>query len=251
MGVGLVCVVAVARDLRWRDFDRGERILLAHLAALAVFYTFRFGAPFFRVRYFAPLVLATVPVLATSFEARLGARPALQIGIVAVVLGLNLPSFLAGVERCPPWLARVLPVRHHVNENYESSAVYALSRVRPECRVAAANSGTLGYFRDRVTDLSGKVNPLARGARASLFADPSSTSSEEPIDVVVDLTPCIDGLLRGRPSRFEPAERYGDAEAWVRRGRASCLLPLGPTGAGVVDSALRAAEEDHGGGRGR
>jgi len=123
--------------------------LVATMAALAIFYVGSFFAYWFYVRYFSPVSLLAVigvAVIASDFAAR-GALASLAVGVVLLIVTV------AGAVM--PWRS--------VNGQLAASTHYPMvelvaGAVPPGDVVAAGQSGTLGFFRDRVVNVDGKVN---------------------------------------------------------------------------------------------
>jgi hypothetical protein len=100
---------------------------------------------------------------------------------------------------------------------------YVDNHVRPDCVVGAGQSGTLGYFRDRVVNLDGKVNPAALAAAESRrLVD--YVAKESNVDVFVDWQFYVDSMIGPTQVYFHPVESFGQFKVWVRHGRESCLL---------------------------
>jgi hypothetical protein len=136
-------------------------MLAAALAALALYYTLSFAASWFYYRYFAPLAVLAgvfVPIAGAAIATRLAWRGAL--------------AGLAVVAATP---ALTLAVLAHWGAGFSGNAVFhdqvALVRehVPPGERVAAGQTGTLGFFRDRVVNLDGKVNRAALAWQARMW----------------------------------------------------------------------------------
>jgi hypothetical protein len=156
--VGLGCLA-----LQWRSRPKDEAprdqarrtiafggCLLAAMVALVAWYTVAFAATHFYTRYFSALSLVSVPLLG-YVGLELGRRmPRVVLGI-SVVLALGFIGAVwtvaCGRMGANPMYAAQLPlVREYVPEGEA---------------VGAGQSGTLGYFRDKVLNLDGKVNPEA------------------------------------------------------------------------------------------
>ncbi|MBM3474631.1 MAG: glycosyltransferase family 39 protein, partial [Armatimonadetes bacterium] len=132
-----------------RTIAFGGCVLTATLVLVA-WYTAAFAATHFYTRYFSALSLVSVPLLG-YVGLELGRRmPRVVLGIsVLLSLGLVVTVWaLAGgrMGANPMYVAQLPLVRAHVPEGEA---------------VGAGQSGTLGYFRDRVLNLDGKVNPEA------------------------------------------------------------------------------------------
>ncbi len=124
---------------------------LATGLALVVWYTLTFEATHFYPRYFAPISLVTVPLLGyvvVEFSKR---EPTAVLGLVILFGAVSITvtwllAFGHLAMNSPMYTAQLPLVREHVPEGQV---------------VAAGQSGTLGYFRDNVLNLDGKVNPEA------------------------------------------------------------------------------------------
>jgi hypothetical protein len=135
-----------------RSFEFAACFALA-LAALVVYYALSFTAYWFFYRYFAPAALFAF-VIAPVLWARLATGPttrACRLASVALVAVLAAQivslAILAqsgrGIGGNTVYHDQIALVRQHVPDSEP---------------VAAGQTGTLGYFRDRVVNLDGKVN---------------------------------------------------------------------------------------------
>src|SRR5262249_10835349 len=104
-------------------------------------------------RYTAPVVILSVPALAAMIAATIGGRGALIVASVSVF------SLIAAVRE---------QVRSPINNAYQNQLAIVARRVPDGTPVGALQSGTLGYFRDNVVNLDGKVNAAALRARDHL-----------------------------------------------------------------------------------
>jgi hypothetical protein len=214
-GAGLVLVALAAwptrRALRTFAAEHiGTQALLGHLTLLAVFYGFFFGAAFFADRYLAPFVLVTIPVLAgglagwaKSHRSRVFIR-----GIAAVFGVVSLISVI-----------RLAGIRHS-SAFYDEQVSFAAERVDPACVVGALQTGTIGYFRDNVVNLDGKVNYVALRALSSGTLPQYVATSD--IDVVIDW-PALCRQIVGETAAFFRSTTMGRFEVWVRKGRSACV----------------------------
>lgn len=145
-----VCVLV----WRTRDFVRASALLrfagllLLCYAGLVVYYTRTFFADWFYIRYFAPLSLIAFVYLPALLAARLP-RAGAAMGIAA--------SFVAAMLLAGAWQSLGL---FGASAHHRQAALVA-EHVPPEDVVAAGQSGTLGFLRDRVVNVDGKVNPEA------------------------------------------------------------------------------------------
>jgi hypothetical protein len=127
--------------------------LAGALAMLIAYYTASFAASWFYYRYFAPLALLSgvfAPVAAIMVLRRWRAEMLAPVGAVLAAIPVAALAVLAhwggGFSGNAVFHEQVALVRAHVPENE---------------RVAAGQSGTLGFFRARVVNLDGKVNRAA------------------------------------------------------------------------------------------
>ena len=147
------------RDLDTADPQERRRIartrefatcFLIAFAGLVVYYAFSFIAYWFYYRYFAPLALIAFVVAPIVAARWIVGRPSLTpAAIVVTVLTLQI-VILAGFA----WVGRGLGG----NTVYHDQVALVRQHVPPEAEVAAGQSGTLGFFRERVVNTDGKVN---------------------------------------------------------------------------------------------
>lgn len=129
----------------------GRPVAIALLSAglvLVVYYAVKFWATHFYYRYYillAPFGMAMFAVAAERVVARMPRAAALvPAGLLLAALGLTAISHTHRLFAGNEWLSQqVALVREHVP---------------PGARLAAGQSGTLGYFVDGVHNLDGKVN---------------------------------------------------------------------------------------------
>lgn len=131
-------------------------ILILAYAALAAYYWATFFAYWFYIRYFAPLSLLAfvyVPSLAARFVPRAAAAAVLACALVAAVL----VAFA--------WRGEGI-FGHAAND----IQVAMVARYVPsDAVVAAGQSGTLGFKRERVVNVDGKVNAEALKWRGRMW----------------------------------------------------------------------------------
>lgn len=166
--IARVAALAGAALLAWRARDllrasplrRFAGLLLLCYVCLVVYYTRTFFADWFYIRYFAPLSLVAFVYLPALLAARVP-RTGAALGIAAAVVAAVL---LAGA-----WQSSGL---FGASAHHRQAALVA-EHVPPEDVVAAGQSGTLGFLRDRVVNVDGKVNPeaLAWRGRISDYLD--------------------------------------------------------------------------------
>jgi hypothetical protein len=142
---------AADEDGRFQSALEWSGCLLAAIILLALWYTFSSRAHYFYARYFSPLLLLVIP-LASFILLQLYHR--YQVRRLALLLPAGLTFFFLTVMA-------VL----HIGRGYAGNTMYReqltliQKRVPAAEVVAATQSGTIGYFRDRVVNLDGKVNP--------------------------------------------------------------------------------------------
>ena len=128
---------------------------VAAQGALIVYYTLSFTAYWFFYRYFAPIALL-VFVIAPILWARLAAAPSsrahMAANIVAAALAVQVIA-LAVMAQTGRGLGG--------NTVYHDQVALVRAHVPAQDFVAAGQSGTLGFFRDRVINTDGKVNRAA------------------------------------------------------------------------------------------
>lgn len=131
------------------------------LAALIAYYALSFIAYWFFYRYFAPAALFAF-VAAPILWARLGTTPrANAIGLALAVLLTLQTGGLALWARNGEGLGG--------NTVYHDQVALVREHVPPGDEVAAGQSGTLGFFRDRVVNVDGKVNRAALAYQAHMW----------------------------------------------------------------------------------
>jgi len=214
---------SVRRRLPQRDDGRARRaarstgLLVVAMGILVVAYVLFFGSTHFYPRYFAPLLLPTVAVAAVTLR-RVGRRQPVLVTGVAVALAASVVAGVAAMHT-----GRVF----RGNEFLHDQLALARQRVPEGEPVAAGQTGTLGYFRDAVVNLDGKVNPevLAFQRRMPEYLE------REDVRWFVDWASWIERYLGPRP------EQRGWTEV-ARRGDFR-LLHREPTGAdpGAGDGA--------------
>jgi hypothetical protein len=232
-GVALALVGAAAHLLRRaaRPAGPGTVALGLYVLFLAYWYTVRSGAWWFDDRYLAPFVLMTVPLLACAAERGLHGRAARAAPVVlaSAVLVANVPllGVMVAAPRTPPdWATPLGNLGTHPNYNYDQTT-WALAHVRPGCRMGGFESGTLGYFRDRVVNLDGKVDAAALDARIARRT-PQFVQRRD-IAVMVDIPSGIARATHGRPpGEWRFVKRFGRFRVWVRADRVGCLKGVQP-----------------------
>jgi hypothetical protein len=133
-------------------------LLLATLALL-LWYTASSFAFWFYARYLSPLLLLGTLVLARLLLAASSRWPAVVVLLVGV-LGWSVPYDVLESHRAPIEKGNIM---------YTDQLPLVEQHVPPQECVAALQSGTLGYFRDCVVNLDGKVNPAALAHRGDIW----------------------------------------------------------------------------------
>ena len=215
-GVALLLTAGAIRYVHRRrrmPLGSGTLALIGLCGVLGAWYTLNFGPWWFMERYLAPLLLLTIPFLASAFELS-KPRPRALAVLAGVVLVANVPIFavLAGGPSWPPpaWAARDTNLGTHTNLNYEDQYAWVRDHVRPGCVVGAFETGTLIYFRDHTVNLDGKVDHAALEAR---FAGRSPRVRRRPQGRRDD----------GHRERHRP--RAARAPRRVEAGRGAVALP--------------------------
>jgi hypothetical protein len=227
-GVALLLTAGAVRYVlrrRRAPLGSGTLALIGLCGVLGAWYTLNFGPWWFMERYLSPLLLLTIPFLASAFELS-RPRPRALAVLAGVVLVANVPIFavLAGGPSWPPpaWAARDTNLGTHTNLNYEDQYAWVRDHVRPGCVVGAFETGTLIYFRDRTVNLDGKVDHAALEAR---FAGRSPEYVDaRKVDVMMDISSGIDRGLRGHRGQWRLVEAQWRYQAWVRQSRAAACL---------------------------
>jgi hypothetical protein len=160
-----VVVALVVVLIRGRYLTRGQGIRDRTLAfgaafaagylALAVYYGSSSYAIWFYGRYMAPLVLVSALCLSLIAVRHFNALwLALLVALTAFACAATLGL----------WTTTLYPG----NEMYTDQVALVESTVPHGETVAAGQTGTLGFFRDNVVNLDGKVNPRALAARGDI-----------------------------------------------------------------------------------
>ncbi|PYT33481.1 MAG: hypothetical protein DMF52_15545 [Acidobacteria bacterium] len=151
-------VTRAVRDTVETGFRVGRMIALATLL-LAVYYVWSSGALWFYTRYLAPFMVVAIPATALALARIRRFRIFAQVGVLAPIGAVAVLSILT-------W--------HHWRELRQSEPYLEQLRlvekfVPPGDVVSAGQSGTLGYFRDHVVNLDGKVNAEALRYRGRML----------------------------------------------------------------------------------
>jgi 4-amino-4-deoxy-L-arabinose transferase-like glycosyltransferase len=220
----VIAAVAFTRRRARPPLGEGTTALIALAGFLAAWYVFKFGPWWFMERYLAPLLLLTIPWLATALELR-RPRPRALGALAALVLVANVPVFavLAGGSDEPPaWSARDSNLGAHANLNHTEQLAWIRRHVAPQCTVGGFEAGTLVYFRDNVVNLDGKVDHDALQAR--MDGRTPEYVDERGIDLIVDIESGPIRALRGHREQWRLVEDMGRYEAWVRTRRETACL---------------------------
>jgi hypothetical protein len=139
----------VERERQRRTLEFAACFALA-FSGLFVYYALSFIAYWFYYRYFAPVALVAFVVVPIILARYLSGRPRSPVAVaVGAVLALQI-AVLAGLAQTGRGLGG--------NTVYHDQVALLREHVPAEASVAAGQSGTLGYFRDRVVNTDGKVN---------------------------------------------------------------------------------------------
>lgn len=191
----------------------GFGALLGLFALVLVgWYAWRSFATHHYWRYFAVILLVSAAAAAVLVARACALRPRLALlFVVLTIVPVPLASGLAWTERMT--LHRYKGRR---NSYYEQQVALVERGVPPGEAVASRNSGTLGFFRDRVVNLDGKVNPAALAHRDDLgrYLDEQGVRwlCDWPEHVELALGP--DPAARG----WEQVDREGGFRLWRRTG---------------------------------
>lgn len=156
-----IALLAAIAILVWRSRREAARApanarlfviaLLLAAAGWIVWYAGFFWAVHFYGRYLAPLALLGAAAAARALAFAVERAPRLG-WTLAVCLWLQALGFAALCHTGRGFGG---------SEWYRDQLALVAERVPAAAKVAAGQSGTLGYFRDRVVNLDGKVNPEA------------------------------------------------------------------------------------------
>jgi hypothetical protein len=161
----IVIVVGIIYAIRWIRLPKQVLVAtaiqertLSYAACFAVtyalliaYYVLSSGATWFYTRYFSPVALLAIFVMARLLSS-LGERQRRGVLILATLLAMQTPLIccLAWTDAC-----------FKGNLMYRDQLKLVSDVVPSTAKVSAYQSGTLGYFRDHVVNLDGKVNPDA------------------------------------------------------------------------------------------
>lgn len=194
----------------------GHRRVLAIVALflvfIATFYGAAFGAPWFLERFLAPVQMACVLLLAVAMAVVWvdgTARWRLLVGgfMVMGTAGAVGHQYytINRVRSLPPF--------------YAAQCRMVETEALQDCRIAALNSGALGFFFEDVVNLDGKVNAAALEARRN--GTTVAYVNAESVDAIVDLREAANMLMdEGLSKFFQAVEGGGDGEIMVLVRRA-------------------------------
>lgn len=153
--IGVLFCRSVLPQVSHTSAVRYARTLLLSTTALLIYYLLFSGAEHFYGRYLTPYMLIAVPVTAVllAIGASRNARTWMLVVPVWVYALLVAAAFSRGASM-PYYTQQLQLIADHVPSSE---------------RVAAGQSGTIGYFRDDVVNLDGKVNPAALAYREHMW----------------------------------------------------------------------------------
>lgn len=199
--VGMLIYQLSARIKVWKLLPERSHIqVLTSLAiasvCLVIYYIFFFGAPHFLPRYYHPIRLLWVMLLAlslpifgpsivASYKERKGLFYTVAIPIAVLAIGFNVNRYYTNFGS------------FHISELY---GVGKWAEVRPDKKIGMYQSGTANFVSPNVINLDGKVNPDALRARAA--GSIGSYIKEQNLDYLADWPEYVGELA-------VHAERYG------------------------------------------
>ena len=131
-------------------------LLLVFLGGLILSYTLTFSGSWYYTRYFSPMVLLST----------------LGIGLLVEDMSQRIrsASTIFAMGMTIPMLTVILILHSRLSQNtFVTEGLKLINDYAPrESYVASFQTGTLGYFRDRVVNLDGKVNVKAIEYRSNL-----------------------------------------------------------------------------------
>lgn len=150
-----------------RPISRVMLALMVHAGMLIAAYAMS-QAWWMYGRYMSPVFLLSVPILGVLLARVAADWRVLSVAAIAAVL------VFAGSIRAN--------VQSPLSNSFQVQVRLADTHVPPEQRVGAIQSGTLGYFRDHVVNLDGKVNAAALAAQGHLDEYASRIALEWIVD---------------------------------------------------------------------
>jgi hypothetical protein len=158
--VAWVFVARVLPRVKRTDTAHTGGVLALSTCFLGLYYVGFSAATHAYGRYLAPLMLVTIPMTAVALVEVRRFRAAPQGAAVLALVSMAAASAMAWDIQ-----ARVSPSGY-----YHEQLRLIEERVPPADMVCAFQSGTIGYFRDRVVNLDGKVNGETLRRRGDLQA---------------------------------------------------------------------------------
>ena len=160
VAVAWVFARRVLPRVKGTDTVHAGSVLALSTLLLGLYYLGFSAAAHFYGRYLAPLVLVTIPMTAVALVEVRRLRAVVQ-GAAVVALGST------AIVSAALWDVQAGASR---NGYYHEQLRLIEAHVPPAAAVSAFQSGTIGYFRDRVVNLDGKVNGEALRRRGDLQA---------------------------------------------------------------------------------
>jgi len=151
------------------------------IIALTLVYAGFFQSTFFYVRYFSPLLIVSIPLLALLLAEQPALRRRPEVFLAALVLLFSALDYVAlhrGRTGNPHY-----PAAAYVYENF------------PAVHVGAFQSGVIGYFNPDVENLDGKLN--AGALRATRNGSLGEFIDQEGINVLIDWPSYFNQLPQG------------------------------------------------------
>ena len=146
--VGWLFVARVLPRAKGTDTVHAGGVLALSTLLLGLYYVGFTAAAHFYGRYLAPLMLVSIPMTALALVEVRRCRAVLQEAAAIALVSMAAVSAIAWDIQ-----ASVLPSGY-----YHEQLRLIEDHVPPTDAVSAFQSGTIGYFRDRVVNLDGKVN---------------------------------------------------------------------------------------------
>jgi hypothetical protein len=160
------CIALVVRapalDAGGDARDEGARVLrtaLLYAGVLCAWYLTQSRTSYFYARYLMPAALVGVAVAAGAIGAWC-ARGSRGIRVAAATLAV--------LAAAAAWVAPLATGRGEGSAMFRDQLALVREHVPPDARVGALQAGTLGYFRDGVVNLDGRVNPDVRPGASRL-----------------------------------------------------------------------------------
>ncbi len=158
--VGWLFIARVLPRAKGTDTAHAGGVLALSTLLLGLYYVGFTAAAHFYGRYMAPLMLVSIPMTALALVEVRRCRAVLQEAAAIALVSMAAVSAIAWDIQ-----ASVLPSGY-----YHEQLRLIEDHVPPTDAVSAFQSGTIGYFRDRVVNLDGKVNGESLRRRGDLQA---------------------------------------------------------------------------------